>query len=656
MHKRIVVAVSTVLFALLAAAVVIVADLHDRDYPVRLGAESSVSLDFAESGMSDEEAFRRLGTLSDRLDLGLVKVAPNLSGDQSGQIFVVVGTQGDFPQTIRRFGDQPDARIRSSATLENSYASGEYLVTGETTRLTEFEGWLTAHRVGVKRSDDYLGDVLQLLVRQSSFATSLLAAAALMASLALYWLSVKAKSRALRVLAGVPAWRIQYEDLVGFLVAMSITTVPCGVIAVTYVGLAYGWAFAPYYLWALLTFYAVVIAATMACASAMSAASRPSTAMLAAREPAVKSLSKISVALKAAIFILVLAAIAPAHAAYTSSKAAAAEQAQWKSLADQVALSFDARMGESGFQKAMPGVGGVVEDAEEHDSVALSYTWENEFANNELEPYGYVSLVNERWLDLMLDEGRGDRISQPEFSLIPLSREKVPDGIRRFVGGELEFQSRDRLTADEALEKVSFFRPTGSVAFPMSSGGGGDLVFSNDAIIVVVPSVHDLFDDDFLASVASSSNLVFTGLGPTQELVARHGLEKKVHLKYVAEEGVLLAQLTAYFAWLQGISLVALIVALVVAALIGAFITAVLKARRDFPLRLAGKRWTEILAERVIKEWSVGVALIGLVILVRGLDSGVLLAVVAVAALLVSPLTHIMAARWVFANVGLRRM
>ncbi len=654
MHRRVVVAVSAVLFALLATAAVIVTDLHDRGYPVQLGANSSVNLDFTESNMSDEEAFRRLGMLSDRLDLGLVRVAPDLGGDQSGQVFVMVGDQGSFPKIIRRFGDQPDARIADKAALEHSYASGQYLVTGETKRFAEFEGWLVDHRVESERNDDSLVGILQLLVRQSSFATSLLASAALMVSLVLYWLTVKAKGRALRVLAGVSAWRVQYEDLAGFLATMSTAAVLCGMVSATYVGLAHGWVFVPYYTWALLTFYSVVIIATMACAAAMSVASWPSAAMLAAREPAVKSLGKISVVLKVATFALVLAAVSPTFAAYTDAKAAAAEQARWKSLADQVALSFDAGMGEGGFQQIMPRVGSIVRDAEQSDSVALSYTWTDELAAGGLKPFGYVSLVNQRWLDLMLYEGRGDGRSQPEPALIPLPRDQVPDGIRRFVSEELAFQSRGHSAADEALSTVSFFRCAGPAMFPMALGG--NLEFSNDAIIVVAPSLHDTFNDDFLASAASTSNLVFTGLGPTQELVAQHGLQNKVHVKYVAEEGILYAQLTAYFAWLQGISLVALIVALVVATVIGAFITATLKARRDFPLRLAGKRWAEILAGRVIKEWTVGIAVVGLVILVRGLEDGFLVAVVAVAGLLVSPLIHTVAARWAFANVSLRRM
>lgn len=594
MHRRIVFAVSVVLVALLAAAAGIVADLQDRDYPVRLGAKSLVSLDFSESGISDAEAFRQLGMLSDRLGIGLVKVAPDLGGDQSGQVFVAVGARDSFPATIRRFGDQPDAQIRGNPAMAQSYASGRYLVTGETTRLAEFKAWLTAHGVSGRWNDDSLGDRLLRLVIQRSFGTSLLAAAV------------------------------------------------CNVVAAVYVGLSHGWVFVPYYARELLTFDAIVIVTTMVCAVAMSVASLPSARMLAAGEPAVKSLRTTSVILK----------VAPAFATYTDARASATEQAHWKSLADHVALSFDAGMGETGFQQLMSSVGDVVNDAEERNAVALSYTWTDELVNGNLEPDENVSLVNQRWLDLTLDEGRagGNRGGQGKPGLTPLPRHQVPEGVSQLLGAHLELWSRDDLTAAEALGNVSFFRSSGSAEIPMALGG--DLVFSNDAIVVVAPRVHDMFNDDFLASAASTRNLVFMGLGPTQELVARHGLQNKVYVKYVAEEGVLRAQLAASVAWLQGISLVALVV-----ALIGAFITAVLKARRDFPLRLAGKRWMEILADLVAREWSVGVALIGLVILVRGVEGGVVVvvvAVVAVAGLLLSPLTHLLAARWAFARVSLR--
>ena len=658
MHKRVVVAVSTVLFTLLAVVVVIVTDLHDRGYPEQLRAKSSASLDFASSDLSDEAAFQQMGELSDRLSLRLVRVAPDLSGDQSGQVYVALGERQPLPDKIRRFGDEPDGEIRGRTALANSYASGQYLVTGETTRLGEFQAWLKEHQVGSEWSDDNLSATLMLVVRQSSFAITLVSATALMVSLVLYWLSVKANGRALRVLAGVSAWRIQYEDLVGFLAAMSVAAVTCDLVAVAYVGVAHGLAFLPYYALTLLTFNAIVVFTTMLCAVAMSVASWPSTELLAAREPAVKSLRKTSIVLKAVTFALVLTAVAPALGAYADARKTAAQQAQWKSLADQVAITFPAALGESGFEQVTRNFGGLVSDAEVRGSVALSYTWTRDFLGGvDLGPYDHLALVSQGWLDLMLteDEGGSGR-GQVKPELVPLPLHQVPEGARQHLGPNLELWSRSRLNADEVLRSFSYYRSSGSTTVPVSLGGNGDLAFPENALIIVAPNLHGTFNDDFLASVASTNNLVFAGLGSTQALIARHELQNKVNVKYVAEEGVLRAQITAYLAWLQGIALVALIVALVVSALVGAFITAVLKARRDFPLLLAGKRWSEILGDRVAGEWGAGLGLAVLVVLVRGPEGGFLVAGAAVAALLVSPLAHLLAARWAFTRVTLRKL
>ncbi|MDI3328884.1 MAG: hypothetical protein QJR06_10045 [Alicyclobacillaceae bacterium] len=669
MHKRIVIAVSAVLFVLLAFVAEIVTDLHDRFFPEQLGVKTAVSLDFGNSGLSDEEAFQQLGAISDRLGLGLVKVAPDLGGDQSGQVFVKVGSQGSFPEKIRRFGDQPDAEIRDGGALAHSYASGNYLVTGETARLAEFKDWLAAHRVDQRWSEDTLGTTLQLLVRQSDFGITLLAAAALMVSLALYWLTVKARGRALRVLAGVSTWRIQYEDLAGFLVAMAVAAVICDFFAVTYVGLAHGWVFVPYYTKVLLVFEAVVVLTTMGCAFALSVASWPSPAMLAAREPAVKSLQKSSVALKVVTFMLVLAAVAPAFAAYTEARNAADEQAMWKSLADQVVLVFPARAGESGkesgreiesnFQQLMPGVGDVVQVAEARNAVALSYTFTPEDIGSDIAPYRYVTLINRRWLDLMLPENRdgGTAGNRPVPGLVPLSLDQVPEGAKQFLDDSMPGWLRDKKNQGEILDKLQFYRYSGARKLPFARFSG-ELVFPNDneAIIVLVPGVHEIFDDDFLTASASSRNLVFTGLEATQRLLSERGLQGRIRVNYMAEEGILRAQFTAYFAWLRAGSLVALVVALAIAAVIGAFITAVLKAKRDFPLRLGGKSWWTILRGRVMREWLVGAALTILVMLLQGSQGRAFVAAAAVAVLLTLPLVHFVAARWVFTKVSLRRL
>ncbi|WP_026163220.1 hypothetical protein [Kribbella catacumbae] len=652
MHRKIAVVVSALLFALLAVAVTLVATMHDRSYPQQLSTKAIVNLDFSSAELDDAQAIRELGELSDRLDAGLVKVAPNLGGDQTGQVFVKVGTEGAFPERIQRFGNDQDAQVRGKESLEHSYASGEYLVTGSTSGLPAFKDWLTSHRVITEWSDNNLGGTLKLVLKQGSFVTSLLAATALMVSLVLYWLSVKARGRALRALAGVSTWRIQYEDLAGFLVAVLTGALAVDLLAVVWTGFTQGWTFAPKYLSILLTFDVIVILATMGFAVAMSAASWPGPAMLARREPAVKSLRKVSVALKVLTFVLVLAAVAPAVTAYSNARGSAEQQARWKSLADQVVVSIPAALGEDGFQQIMGQVGAAVGDAEKKDAVALSYSWQDEALEGvDLGKYETMALVSPSWLRLMNKDAPGDL---PGLTALP--PDQLPAGAKEFAGANLDLWTRDKSTGAAALSKVSFYHLSQPGKLPLAGGGSGDLVFPKDAIVMVAPHLHSTFNDDFLASVATTRNLVFKGLGETQALLTKHGLQYKTTVKYAAEEGVLLAQFTAYFAWLQGVSLIALVIALVVSSLIAAFITAVLRSKHDFPLRLAGQQWREILAARVITEWIVGAGLAVMIILLRRGDGALLVAAAAVLGLLAAPVTHLLATRWTFANVSRRRL
>lgn len=656
-QKSVILVVSAVLFTILAVIAVIVTDLHDRTFPVNLGATSAVEMDFKDSGLSDAKALQQLSALSDQLQLGLVKVTPDLASDGSGQVFVEVGSRENRPDLIRRFGAQPDAEVRDGAALEHSYTSGQYIITGDASRLAAFKMWLTNNQVETMWVDDSGGEVFLFLVRVPAFAISLMAIATLMVSLILYWLSVKAKGRALRVLAGVPIGRIQYEDLGGFLVPMISGALACTGLALVYVGLANGWVFVPYFARALLTLNALVMLATLLGAVVMSMAAWPSAAMLAAREPAVKSLRSASIVLKVVTFTLVLITVAPAFVAFQGAQASSAEQAQWKALNNYVALSFDVGMGIGGFRQLESNVGQLVKDAEESGAVVFSYTWTNEMvelsARTNLEPFEQMALVNQEWLDLMLAEDPGGQ----KHALTILGPDQVPGNVIQFLGPQLPWWSRSEVAEADILNEMTFYRYAAVNALPLARGGGGDeLIFAKNAIIGVVPTMYGTFNDSFLASVGSSRNLLFQGLAPTQALVERNGLQNKVYVRYVAEEGVLQAQLAAYFAWLQAMSLVALVVALIVATLVGAFIMAVLKARRDYPLRLAGQSWTNILGDRVIREWTIGIALAGLVVLLRGLEGGVLIIAVAMVGLILSPVAHVIAANWVFAKVTLRQL
>lgn len=215
MYKRIIVAVAGALFALLALLAAIITDLYDRDFPQAIGAESRLNLDFSESGLSITEAFAKLEKLDARWNLGLVKVAPDLASDGDGQVYVALNDR-DLPDEFTWFGGDGAGKIVGKDRLETSYPDGFYLVTGEKAHLSEFEDTLKSEGVKVGRGDASIFKSLEFVVRERGFLAAVLAAFALIAALALFWLSLRARGRALRVLGGCPTSRIQVQDLAGF--------------------------------------------------------------------------------------------------------------------------------------------------------------------------------------------------------------------------------------------------------------------------------------------------------------------------------------------------------------------------------------------------------------------------------------------------------
>lgn len=647
MHRRVIFAISVVLFAVVAFMVGVTTDLHDRSYPVNADVKASIDLDFSASGLTDQQAFRFLASTSDQLDLGLVKLAPDLGGDQSGQVLVKLGHR-ELPDRIHRFGGEPDALVKDSTALENSFASGKYLVTGNASRLSDFDQILARRKVVGESTLDSIGTTVAYLIRQSSFGITLLAAVMLMASLGLYWLTVRSRGRALRVLAGASPWRIQYEDLTGFAVPLLAAALAVGLLAVGFVGVTAGWLFVNYYGQTLSLFVGLVVIVTLFGMAVMCAAAWPTPKMLAQRDPAVTKYRGTSATLKATTFVLVLSAVGPTIGAYQQASDTAARQSTWRALSDQVALVLPGAIGEDGFQKIKGRIGDIVAQGEKRGEVALTYSWTNNpEAGLNFGANMSLSLVNQRWLDLVAG---GPRSS---LGLTPVSVGDLPESMRTFLSASLPLWLR---TPDsDALRRFTFYRRSGDASVPMVAGSG-DLTFLSSGIIMLVPRVHDTFDDSFLGSLISSRNLVFTGLGPTQELLRQHQLTGQLYVKYVAEEGVLQAQLTAYFAWLRALSAASLAVALLISAAIAAFITATIRGRRNFPLRLSGRSWRAILGGPISKEWAIGMVLTLAVIAIQRFQLAPAIAVAALTCLLGSTVLHLRAAQWSFSRVTARSL
>lgn len=657
MYRRVVMAVAGSLFALLALVAAIVTDLHDRDFPQAIGAHSRLGLDFGESRLSDREAFETLTRSDAQWNLGLVRIAPDLAGNSDERVFVALNRQ-DLPATFPWFRGSGKAKVLGQERLTHSSPDGSYLVTGDSDRLYDLERRLTSEGVRVTRVDASIAASLSFALREGGFGSAVLATFALIAALALFWLSMKARGRALRVLGGCPTLRIQAQDLGGFASALVVSAAAVSVLATAYVGVFHGLRYVGVFVKALAGLEFGVIAVSLLVAFAMSASAWPSATMLATRQPAVKSLRKAAVVIQAVTFLLVVGSAGPAWSTYRRSSATAAETAQWKNLADQMAVQFG--VSDEEMTRLEPQVSRMVKDAESMGTLAFSYAFTAQSWNGDLGGYAAVAFVNQRWLDLMTSNAPPDALAS-----VPYGR--VKGMVTREFGETFALLCRGEGCGGQVLAGFDYRRPIHGFRIPLATGGGGGrLEFLDNVLVAVVPAVQQTFNDRNLTSMVSTRNVLFTGVGATQTLLDRSGLSANVlsdrgfkgelTVVYVAEEGILRAQFMAYLVWLMNLALAALAVAFAVAAAISALITALLHAKRDFPLRLAGRPWARILRTRVATELLAGTALVALVAVFQRPDALAALLVAALFGAFVVPLSHLAAASWCFNGVSRRRL
>ncbi|NHA00686.1 hypothetical protein G5V59_13525 [Nocardioides sp. W3-2-3] len=170
MYQRIIALVAGSLFALIAVLGAVMTDLNDRKLSRADSARPAPSTSTsAANSTPDDRALAELARLSDEHDLGLVRILPDLAGDNDGRVFVPVGDRAhDLPTKVHWYGDQPTGVVRGPGALDHSFATGQYLATGPREGLDAFESTLTGEGVRVNRVDNTFAQSLSFLVRQES--------------------------------------------------------------------------------------------------------------------------------------------------------------------------------------------------------------------------------------------------------------------------------------------------------------------------------------------------------------------------------------------------------------------------------------------------------------------------------------------------------
>ena len=597
-----------------------------------------------------------LVSIGQNQDLGLYKQAPDLA-DTGSDVFVAL--DGQPLQSVQWFGGQPASEVLGPERLANSSPDGTYFVENPE-HLAQAVAELTAQGVGVVRIDASVTDTIRQLATESGFGAPVLAAALLVAALTVFWLASRARSRALRVLGGGSAWRIQTQDMGGYLLLLLGCAALVAAVSCALVGAFRGWVYVPVFATGLLAFEAVTVLISVVVIIVMSCVAWPSADLFAARKPAVVTLRGPARAVQGATLLALIACAGPAWTASQDAEQTARQLATLNELSDQVALNF--AMSEQYLDQIAPQVMQVVASAEDEGQASMSYTikerdWVGDFGD-----YSAISIVNAGWIDLV-----GKSVG-PD-ALVPVDHELVGEMLDRVLSSSIEVWGGQPSSGTDVLAELQAYRPAPGVAFPVAdAGSSGQLSFLDDVLVLEAPAISSVFDARNLISLASTGNVVLTGVGTTQERLDAAGLDAKnleamgvegsVYPLYAAEQGILSAQYAAYLARILAISVAALAVAFIVAAGVNAMVAALLNARRDFPMRLTGATWERTTRPRALRDLSVGGLLVILVLAFQFGNPAAFLAtaVTGIAGLAVIYLSHSAAAAAAFSRVTHRKL
>lgn len=612
MQKKIVASSLVALFALLGFMAVVLTDFHDRAWPQDAGVESELTLDFSHASLDPLGSVDFLVSLGDDYGLGLFKAAPDLS-DTGKEVFVALN--GQEGHSIQWFGGQPASIVLGPDRLIHSSPDGTYYVQ-DSSQLDEAVDQLQQRNVGVVRTDASVLDTVRQLASESGFFAPVLAATLLMAALSVFWLASQARSRALRVLAGGSPWRIQGQDVGGFLLLLTGYAMLVAVVSCALVATLRGWIYVPVFAGGLLVFEGAAGLICTAVILVMSCLAWPSADLFATRRPAVGALRGPARVVQASTLLALIACAGPAWTASQDAGLTARQLATWNELSDQAALTF--ALGEEHFDPIAPDFARMVTAAEEDGAAAMSYTitaddWDADFG-----PYSAISIVTPNWLELVgsaVDRGVLEDAGSPATVRM----------LEREFGAQFDLWREGTGTdSTDVIAALSLRVPTSGITYPVASGPSGQLSFRDDVLLLIAPSIDTVFNDSNIISLASSGNIVFTGVGPTQQRLEEAGLDGSglerqgvpgaIYPLYAAEQGILQAQYAAYLARVLTVSVAALAVAFLIATALNATIAALLNARRDFPMRLSGATWERSARSRALKDLTVGGLLLGIVL------------------------------------------
>lgn len=590
---RVVGAITVVVASLLAY---IQLTFVEQGFP--LGSQHRGTILFGESGLTTEQILTGLAEVSRQYDLEIYLEVPGKDDPFQGlDVYAVGHEQPTAPTRIAWLSLTRHGMLYPAAELRETNLSTVYAVKGSWEGVTALTRW--AESVGAQPGqwgEETPFTVFSGGLVHGAAGIPLVALAVLWVTIVLAWYAARAGARAVRLLAGTPGWRIQAQDVLGWL-RVVVPVLLAGVLVVlTTVGLVKGWSNGLAVGGVVAGYLMLMLGLGVCFGLVASMVTAPSVSSLVLRKPPEARFEFPSQLLKAVALSLGLAALPALLWQAQGSLTRATIQGRVVALTGYVSQSVGG-VTEEELDAAYEQLDRFVQAVDATGTLAYAEILTRGEVPAELVAAGFdsVAVVNSHYAE-RFGLGVGDG------SLEPVPAEQTEELL---ASGRLSTRLRDDGASAEA-NGLRGYRVTGGEGIVAPSGSGLGFRHAERPLLLISEKISTSLSADSLVSALTSDYLLFKDTTVIDRAAHDAGVSQMLLSRSRATDSALLAaQFANQVVFTVGAGIVILLAAIAVSGWLSARVYASNNARFIYPMLTYGRSWWTVLRCRILTETGI---------------------------------------------------
>lgn len=590
---RVVGAITVVVASLLAY---IQLTFVEQGFP--LGSQHRGTILFGESGLTTAQILTGLAEVSRQHDLEIYLEVPGKDDPFQGlDVYAVGHEQPTAPTRIAWLSLTRHGMLYPAAELRETNLSTVYAVKGSWEGVTALTRW--AESVGAQPGqwgEETPFTVFSGGLVHGAAGIPLVALAVLWVTIVLAWYAARAEARAVRLLAGTPGWRIQAQDVLGWL-RVVVPVLLAGVLVVlTAVGLVKEWSNGLAVGGVVAGYLMLMLGLGVCFGFVASMVTAPSVSSLVLRKPPEARFEFPSQLLKAVALSLGLAALPALLWQAQGSLTRATIQGRVVALTGYVSQSVGG-VTEEELDTAYEQLDRFVQAVDATGTLAYAEILTRGEVSAELVAAGFdsVAVVNSHYAE-RFGLGVGDG------SLEPVPAEQTEELL---ASGGLSTRLRDDGASAEA-NGLRGYRVTGGEGIVAPSGSGLGFRHAERPLLLISEKISTSLSADSLVSALTLDYLLFKDTTVIDKAAHDAGVSQMLLSRSRATDSALLAaQFANQVVFTVGAGIVILLAAIAVSGWLSARVYASNNARFIYPMLTYGRSWWTVLRRRILAETGI---------------------------------------------------